>query len=56
MSAVSTNSIIYQSNFNKIIEVISRKPKITHKDLLTDCEIGLSTVFINRCVYVYSRG
>ena len=33
---------------NKIIEVISRKPKITHKDLLTDCEIGLSTVFINR--------
>ena len=33
---------------NKIIEVISRKPKITHEDLLTDCEIGLSTVFINR--------
>lgn len=33
---------------NKTIEVISRKPKITHEDLLTDCEIGLSTVFINR--------
>jgi len=33
---------------NKIINVDSKKSKITYKDLLTDCEIGLSTVFISR--------
>ncbi len=33
---------------NKIINVVSKKSKITYKDLLTDCEIGLSTVFISR--------
>ena len=33
---------------NKIIHAISKKSKITYKDLLTDCEIGLSTVFLSR--------
>lgn len=33
---------------NKIVNVISNKSKITYKDLLTDCEIGLSTVFISK--------
>ena len=33
---------------NKIIDVISKKSKITFKDLLTDCEIGLSTVLISK--------
>ena len=39
----------YKKKFkNKVIDVISKKFKITYKDLLTDCEIGLSTVFIRR--------
>ena len=33
---------------NKIINIISKNSKINHKDLLTDCQIGLSTVFISR--------
>ncbi len=33
---------------NNIKEVVSKKLKITYNDLLTDCEIGLSTVFISR--------
>ena len=33
---------------SKVIDVISKKSKITYKDLLTDCEIGLSTVLIDR--------
>ena len=33
---------------NKIINIIRKNSKINHKDLLTDCQIGLSTVFISR--------
>ena len=33
---------------NKIIDVISKKSMVTYNDLLTDCEIGLSTVFISK--------
>ena len=37
----------YYFNQN-ILNVISNKSKVTYKDLLTDCEIGLSTVFISK--------
>ena len=33
---------------NNIKEIVSKKQKITYDDLLTDCEIGLSTVLIRR--------
>ena len=36
----------YKKKNGKEINVLSKKSKISHKDLLTDCEIGLSTVLL----------
>ena len=37
-----------KKNKHKIIDVVSEKDKISYFDLLTDCNIGLSTVFVKR--------
>ncbi len=43
----------YQRKINKkVIEVISNKKQISYNDLLTDCEIGLSTVILERSIVV----
>ena len=38
----------YKKKNGKEINVFSKKSKVSYKDLLTDCEIGLSTVFLNK--------
>ena len=38
----------YIKKNGKEIQVFSKKKKISHKDLLTDCEIGLSTVLLDK--------
>ena len=41
----------YQKKINKkVINVISNRKQISYKDLLTDCEIGLSTVILDRSI------
>ena len=38
----------YKKKNGKEIKVFSKKSKVTYYDLLTDCEIGLSTVLLNK--------
>ena len=38
----------YKKKNGKEINVNSKKNKVSYKDLLTDCEIGLSTVFLKK--------
>ena len=40
----------YKKKNGKEINVFSKKSKVSYKDLLTDCEIGLSTVLLNKSI------